>query len=121
MIDESILRKQLATTRTIFDWMQSFSDEIKLQVEAINKEITNVMYIDMTNMERFKKSVESFKMQHPEANIQATGFIFSTKEPEENENYSYPEIIKDKNKEEIMKATKTAKKSKPKTTKKSKK
>jgi len=125
MINESKLRNQLATTRTIFDWMKSFDDEIKAQVEAIKRETINVMYFDMTSMENFKKSVEAFKEQHPNANIQATGFVFSTKKPELNQSYTYPEILSEDKEitKEIpkMARAKTTKKSKPKTTKKSKK
>jgi hypothetical protein len=125
MINESVLRKQLATTKTIFDWMKSWEDEIQSQVDALREEASNVMYIDMTNMESFKKSVEAFKEQHPNSDIKATGFLFSLRKPELNQSYTYPETIsKDKEiTKEIpkMAKAKTTKKSKPKTTKKSKK
>jgi len=125
MINESVLRKQLATTKSIFDWMKSYEDEVRANIESMKNEIKNVMYIDVTNMENFKKSVEAFKEQHPDTKIQATGFIISSKKPELNQSYTYPETLsKDKEiTKEIpkMARAKTTKKSKPKTTKKSKK
>jgi len=99
---EEVMRKQLATTKTIFDWMKSWDDEIRARVEEIKKQATNVMYIDMTNMEKFKESVENFKLQHPNANIQATGFVFSTKEPEKNTEFTYPQAKAEDIKEDKM-------------------
>jgi len=100
--NESEMRKQLATTKTIFDWIKSWDDEIRARVEEIKKRATNVMYIDMSNMDNFKKSIEDFQKQNPNANIQATGFVFSTKEPEKNTEFTYPQAIAEDIKEDKM-------------------
>jgi hypothetical protein len=119
MIDESILRRQLATTKTVFDWMKSFEDEVRTSVEEIKKRTNNVMFINMTSMDDFKQSVAEFKRQHPDANIQATGFVFSTKEPEKNDEITYPEV-KTADIQEVEMKAKATKKAKPKVAKKSK-
>lgn len=113
MIDEKVLRKQLVPVNPIADWILSFDEEIRERVNTIKKNITDVMYIDMSNIDNFKKSIEDFKKQNPNANIQATGFVISTKSPEQNTEFKYPEAnAKDITKtEDIMKS-----KAKPKST-----
>ena len=70
----------------LIDWSKFGSSEpFKFMKEAIEEMrnryagLHSVIHIDATNLERFEERVREYAEKHPEEDVKATGFIFSTK------------------------------------------
>ena len=81
MIKETELAKLGSVN--LSDWMKECLDIIEKDFKPLYKKDTSVFHIDPTNLEGFKKEVEEYAKQHPNAKIRASGFMISTKEPSE--------------------------------------
>jgi hypothetical protein len=122
VINESELRKQLAKPGLI-PWMRSYFEEIESTMKSVEERIHNVSFINIADIDTFKKHIAEFEQSNPNAKVYATAFVYNSKnEPKvqifehKTEVGSLPVVEEIKEKKE-MKA-KTAKKAKPKTTKK---
>jgi tetrahydromethanopterin S-methyltransferase subunit A len=60
------------------DYFKKFHDNIE-----------DLKHIRTMDLEEFKHSIENFVEKYPDAKIKATGFIFSSKNPEKNEVYNF--------------------------------
>jgi tetrahydromethanopterin S-methyltransferase subunit A len=109
MIDERKLRAQLAPTDVV-GWVKSYFEDIEKKFRMWEPQVQNVIHINMQDIDSFKKSVEDFKKVNPNANIQATAFVFSTKNPELNQEYKSEDTIKQAEEMKTMAAKKQPKK-----------
>ena len=66
---------------SLIDWMRECMDSIEKRFSELYKEGDSVFHIDMTDLDSFKKSVEQYAKDHPNAKIVASGFMMSTEEP----------------------------------------
>ena len=77
MIDEIILRRQLAKPG-LLPWMESYFDTLREHFTMVEDKVHNMSFIDVSSMEDFKKSIERFQKENPDAKVYATAFVFDS-------------------------------------------
>lgn len=90
MIDEIVLRRQLVKPGLI-PWMESYMDDMLKHFEMVENMIADISFLNVSNVEDFKKSIESYQKQHPNAQVYATAFVFNSKEGPKEECISCPD------------------------------
>ena len=82
------LRKKLGSSNVV-DWMRECMEPIEKQIARLRKRGDSLFHIEFMDIDDFKVSVERYAKDHPNAEIQATGFMFSSKEPNRTKKYKY--------------------------------
>ena len=63
----------------LLNWMKECVDIIEEDFKPFYKKDTSVFHIDPMSIDSFKKEVETYAKNHPNAKIRASGFMISTK------------------------------------------
>lgn len=88
MMDELDLRKQLGSIEP-FKFMKDAISEMERRWKTMINSMANFSHIRLTNIDDFKKSIEQYAEKHPNAEIKATGFVFSSEDDTKSEEYEY--------------------------------
>lgn len=68
-------------------WMRECMEPIEKEIDRLmNWDIHHIRFGDI---ESFKKDIEKYSEEHPDAKVMATGFMFSSDEPEKIKEYKY--------------------------------
>ena len=73
----------------LISWMRESMKIMEQEFKSIYEKGTNVFHINTMDLESFKKSIEQYAKDNPNADIKASGFMISTKEPSKSEEYEY--------------------------------
>jgi len=76
MISEEEVKRFGSTN--LSGWMKECTEIIEKDFKPFYKKDTSVFHVYPTDIETFKKQVESYAKAHPGAKIRASGFMIST-------------------------------------------
>lgn len=85
-----IKEEQLAElgSTDLIGWMRESMERVEKRIKNIFDENTDVFHIRLDDIDSFKKQVESYAKEHPDADIKASAFIVSSN-PKKNKEYKY--------------------------------
>ena len=73
---------------SIFEFMKESIEEMEKWVKDMEDKL-DVFHIRLTDLDSFEKSIEEFAEKHPDHEIEATGFVFSSKKPVKSKRWSF--------------------------------
>lgn len=86
MIKETELAKMGSTD--LVGWMRESMERVEKRIKTIFDENTDVFHIRLDDIDGFKKQVEQYSKEHPNAEIKASAFLVSTN-PKKSKEYKY--------------------------------